>query len=405
MSRGPRRVRGRGRAAPQDDGRAAARLKQPRGSPHPWVWKSMVAVPPDAPPGAVVVVEDPEGTPIGRAFWNPRARIALRLLTTDPQEEIDAAFFRRRLERCAELRRPLRLEETTDSWRLCHSEADGLSGLVVDVLGAVVLAEVFALGMANKEDDLRAALAGMFPDKRVVLRSDKRSGGIEGFELFAREDDPAGTRVREGPVRYEVDLRTGHKTGFFLDQRENRAFLAGFTPGKRVLDGCCYTGGFALNAALAGAAQVTGVDLDEKAIAVAQRNAKLNQTRVKLLQADAFHYLRQIAEQPEPPEVIVLDPPKLAADREEVGSALRSYVDLNRLALQAIADEGLLLTCSCSGSVSEEAFLDALRSAAAQAKKQVIVLRVSGAAADHPVALHVPESRYLKAVFARVRQI
>ena len=384
-----------------------ARLKQPRSSPHPWVWKSMVAAAPEAPPGAVVVVEDPAGTPIGRAFWNPRARIALRLLTTDPAEEIDAAFFRRRLERCAELRRPLRLEETTDSWRLCHAEADGLSGLVVDVLGAVVLGEVFALGMARKEEALRAALGEMFPDKRVVLRSDKRAGGIEGFELFARDDDPPGTRVREGPVRFEVDLRTGHKTGFFLDQRENRAALAGLAPGKRVLDACCYTGGFALHAALAGAAQVTGVDLDEKAIAVAQRNAKLNQARVRFLQADAFHYLRQLAQpdQGEPPEVIVLDPPKLAADRDELGAALRAYVDLNRLALQAIADEGALLTCSCSGSVSEEAFLDALRSAAAQARRQVIAFRIAGAAADHPVALHVPESRYLKAVFARVRQI
>ena len=383
------------------------RLKHRPGSPHPWLWRSTVAEGPgDVPAGAVVRVLDPEGQPVGQALWHPRATIALRMLTGDPQEPIDAAFFRRRLEQAQALRQALGIQATSDAWRLCHSEADGISGLIVDVLGEVVLCEVFALGIARLQGAVREALQAMFPGRAVVLRSDSRSGGIEGFELPARPDDPPATRVREGPVRFEVDLRTGHKTGFFLDQRENRALLAGLSAGKAVLDACCYTGAFSLHAALAGAAQVTGVDLDEKAIAVAQRNAKLNQTRVKFLQADAFHYLRQLGQgEGAPPEVLVLDPPKLARDRREVGEALRSYVDLNRLALQAIADGGTLVTCSCSGSVSEEQFLDALRSAAAQARRGLQLFRIAGAAADHPVALHVPETRYLKAVFARVHQI
>ena len=405
--------RGRPRRQIVDTGGAdapVARLKQELRSPHPWVWRSRVAEPPDAPAGAVVRVLDPQGLPVGQAFWHPHATIALRLITSDPEEAIDAAFFRRKLERAAALRSRLGLEAVTDSWRLCHSESDGLSGLVVDVLGDVVMAEVFAIGIARQAPAVREALQGMFPGRAVVLRSDRRAGGIEGFELQARPDDPPSTRVREGPVRFEVDLRAGHKTGFFLDQRENRAFLAAHSAGRSVLDAHCYTGGFALHAALAGAAQVTGIDLDEKAIAVAQKNAKLNQTRARFLQADAFHYLRQAVQQATEqgaarPEVLVLDPPKLAKDRNEVPEALRAYVDLNRLGLQAIAEDGLLLTCSCSGSVSEEQFLDALRSAAAQARRELTVLRVAGAPPDHPVALHVPETRYLKAVFARVRQI
>lgn len=383
------------------------RLKHRPGSPHPWLWRSTIAQAPDVVAGGVVQVVDPDGQPVGQGLWHPQATIAVRLLTSDPSEAIDAAFFRRRLEQAALLRRALGIEAVSDAWRLCHSEADGLSGLIVDVLGEVVLCEVFALGIARLQGAVREALAEMFPGRAIVMRSDSRSGGIEGFELPPRADDPASTRVREGPARFEVDLRTGHKTGFFLDQRENRALVAQLAAGKSVLDACCYTGGFALQAALGGAAQVTGVDLDEKAIAVAQRNAKLNQTRVKFLQADAFHYLRQLgqAEGGPRPELLVLDPPKLARDRRELGEAIRSYVDLNRLALQAVGEGGTLVTCSCSGSLSEEQFLDALRSAAAQARRQVQVFRVSGAAADHPVALHVPETRYLKAVFTRVRQM
>ncbi len=400
--------RGRARA-----GAAEVRLKAAPTSPHPWVWRTRLeagSVPRGHEAGAVVRVLGPDGKALGRGMLHPHVTIALRLLTRDADEQIDAAFFERRLRRALALRREvLRVEETSDAYRLVHSEADGLSGLVVDVLGEVVRVDLFARGMARLEREVRQALGALFPGKPIVVRADKRAADIEGFRVAPRRDDPDETEVTEQGVRFHVDLREGHKTGFFADQRENRLLLAQLARGRVVLDAHTYTGGFALYAAVRGeAARVTGVDLDEKAIAVAKRNAKLNQVQrqVRFVQADAFHYLRDLQRQGgERPEVLVLDPPKLAKDRKEKEGALRAYADLNRLGLETVADDGVLLTCSCSGVVDEQDLLDVLRGAAARTGKEVTVLRVSGAAADHPVALHVPETRYLKAIFARVRAL
>jgi 23S rRNA (cytosine1962-C5)-methyltransferase len=361
------------------------------------------------PAGSVVRVLDKTGDYLGTGLYHPDVTIALRLLSRDPEETIDQAFFVRRFERALWLRRDvLRLEEVTNAFRLVHGEADGLSGLVVDVLGDVVRAETYALGMARQQVAVRAALETMFPDKRVVIRAESRTAGIEGYSLAPAADDPASCEVREHGVRFHVDLRQGHKTGFFCDQRENRDYLARLVRGKRVLDAHTYTGAFALHAACRGeAAEVTGVDLDEKALEVAKRNAKLNQVRVKFLQSDAFNYLRQLKDKPRglAPEVMILDPPKLAHDRNEREDGLRAYGDLNRLGLEAMADEGLLVTCSCSGVITEQDLLEAVKRGAARSNREVTVFRLAGAAGDHPFGLHAPEGRYLKAVFARVRKL
>ncbi len=204
-------------------------------------------------------------------------------------------------------------------------------------------------------------------------------------------------------MRFRVAPGSKHKTGFFLDQRDNRKILAGFCPGKRVLDLCCNTGGFAVYAkALGQAEEVVGVDLDEQVIALAKQNANLNQARIRFVQADLFAWLREVTPTGQRFDVVVLDPAKQTRDREEVGFALKRYFDMNRLALQAVAPGGILLTCSCTGLISEEDFLECLRRAAWQADRTVQVLRVAGAAADHPFLIHVPESRYLKAIFCRV---
>jgi 23S rRNA (cytosine1962-C5)-methyltransferase len=386
-------------------------MKGTRGSPHPWIWRSKVDLRrvPRVAPGAVVRVEDGDGVLIGRGTWHPHATIALRIITTDPDEEIDEAFFVRRLGRALSLRRDaLRIEQVSDAYRLCHAEADGLSGLIVDVLGDVVVVEVFSLGMSLLQDEVRAALAQLLPGKKIVVQPNKRAADIEGFRIWPRKEDPAETEVRENGVRYKVDLREGHKTGFFCDQRENRAFLASLCKGRTVYDLHTYSGGFALNAAVNGEAkEVIGVDLDEKAVAVALKNAKLNQVQklTRFSQADAFAFLRDLQRTNTRPEVLVLDPPKLARDKGEVGEAIRIYSDLNRLALETIADDGIFLTCSCSGAISEEDLLDVMRRGAAKARREVTILRFAGAAPDHPVALHIPESRYLKAIFARVRNL
>ena len=388
------------------------RLKVARRTPHPWIWRRLVegaSVPRGLAAGAEVRVVDGEGAPVGRGVWHPRASIAVRILSRDPDEALDAAYVGRRLGRALALRRDvLAVERDTDAWRLCHGEADGVSGLVVDVLGPVVAVEVFGAGVARRVEAVREALAALLPDRRVVARPDAHAAELEGFDVPPRRDDPAEVEVTERGLRYVVDLRHGHKTGFFCDQRENRALLAGLCRGKVVLDCHTYTGGFALNAARGEAAEVTGVDLDERAVAAAQRNQKRNQVPGKALrfvQADAFAYLRELARQGKRPDVLVLDPPKLGRGQAEREDALRAYGDLNRLGLEALGDEGLLLTCSCSGAVSEDDLLDALGRAAAKTRREVTVLRTTGAAPDHPWALHAPEGRYLKAIFARVARL
>jgi 23S rRNA (cytosine1962-C5)-methyltransferase len=357
-------------------------------------------------PGQVVRVVDKDGAPLGRAFWNPRATIALRMLTSDWDEKIDVAFFEKRIGEALRIRKDLlRLDEVTDGYRIVHAESDGLSGLIVDRMGDVVALEVFALGFARHVGLVREAIQRLIPGVSVVARADARSGGIEGFHLAARPDDPKATEVKEHGLRYRVDLETGHKTGFFFDQRDNRAFWGKLVRGLSVLDCHSYTGGFALNAAAGGAREVTGVDLDEAAIAVAKKNANLNQlqSKVRFVHSDAFPYLRDVKRQEKKPEAISLDPPKLARDKTEVVDALRIYTDLNAVALETIAPNGLFLSCSCSGAVTEEEFLLAIRTAAARTKRDLTILRVSGAAPDHPFSLAAPETRYLKAVFARVR--
>src|SRR5437660_3445974 len=204
-------------------------------------------------------------------------------------------------------------------------------------------------------------------------------------------------------MRFRVAPGSKHKTGFFLDQRDNRRQLASFCQGKHVLDLCSNTGGFAVYAkTLGGADDVVGVDLDEEVIALAKQNANLNQARVRFLQADLFPWLRDIRPSGQQFDVVVLDPAKQTRDREEVGYALKRYFDMNRLALQAVAPGGIFLTCSCTGLIGEANFLETLRRAAYQAGRVLQVLRVGGAGGDHPFLAHVPEGRYLKAVFCRV---
>jgi 23S rRNA (cytosine1962-C5)-methyltransferase len=401
------RPRREGRERPYAPGQEpVVRLKSSPRNPHPWHWKGRVTGPRNCPGGVVVRIEGPDGQPLGRGLYHPHVTLALRVLTRDPNEEIDAAFFERRFRQARALREDsLRIPEVSNSYRLIHAESDGISGMMVDVFGEVIRVDAFSAGIARLEAPIRAGLEAVFPGKSVVFRGDARSEDLEGFRVDPRQEDPDSCKVEEHGVRFHVDLRAGHKTGFFLDQRDNRRDLAQIAKGRRVLDVCTYTGGFALHAAAGGAASVTGVDLDEKAIATAKRNAKLNQVKTRFVQADGFHYLRQLAEQGERPEVLILDPPKFARDRNEKDEGMRRYRDLNRLGLEAMADEGLLLTCSCSGVVREEDLLDALRNAAARANKELTVFRFSGAAPDHPVALHAPETRYLKAIWARVRKL
>jgi 23S rRNA (cytosine1962-C5)-methyltransferase len=380
------------------------RLKIARRSSHPWIFQKMVEKPGTRLPGGCVVdVIDRDGQWAGRGLYNGHSRIAVRVLTADPAEAIDDAFFARRISRAVALRRDwLGLDAVSDAYRLVHSEGDALSGLVVDRFGSTLVLEFFAAGMYRFREVIQGALAQHYPDGRFYWFAEEHVQKQESFDCRPPEPPPP-TVITENGVRFRVAPGSKHKTGFFLDQRDNRRLLASFCRGKRVLDLCCNTGGFAVYAkALGGADEVVGVDLDEEVIALAKQNANLNQARVRFLQADLFPWLRDIRPSGQQFDVVVLDPAKQTRDREEVGFALKRYFDMNRLALGAVAPGGLFLTCSCTGLVGEDDFLESLRRAAWQAGRSVQVLRVGGAGADHPYLLTAPEGRYLTAVFCRV---
>jgi 23S rRNA (cytosine1962-C5)-methyltransferase len=390
---------------PENETLPVIQLKTERRSTHPWIFQKMVEKPAVKPkPGSVVEIVDREGNFAGRGFYNGHSRISLRVLTADPAEHIDEAFFARRIAEAVSLRRDvLKLDAVTDAYRLIHSEGDGLSGLVVDRFAGTLVVEYFSAGMFRQRELIRRCLLAHFPDASVYPFAEEHVQKQESFD-FNAPPAPQPAVIREHGVAFHAAPGTKHKTGFFADQRDNRKLLSGFCDGKRVLDLCCNSGGFAIYAKTIGnASEAVGVDLDEEILGVAERNAKLNKARVRFVQADIFAWLRDVAvNNRDRYDVVVLDPAKMTRDREQVIPALKKYLDMNKLALAAVKPGGIFLTCSCTGLVSEEQFLDMLRRAAFYANRTVQVLKVSGAGPDHPFLANVPESRYLKAVFCRV---
>jgi len=350
-------------------------------------------------PGALVDVLDRDGSFVGRGFYNPRSNITVRLLTTDASQGSAEEFIRARLRDAVALRHDLlKLPSVSDAYRVCHSEGDGLSGLVVDRYGPVLSIEIFSRGFLKLLDRVKAWLLELYPGSTFCVRADDTAARLEGFNPPPPET-PEGVIIREHGIGFRVDFERGHKTGFFCDQRDNRAAAGRMAAGRNVLDLCTYSGGFALSAAKGGARRVVGVDMDEKALEVARQNARLNKVKVDFLHADLFNYLRQSKEKF---GLIVLDPPKLARDEEDLPKARRTYHDMNAMAMKAAEPGGLLMSCSCSGRVSEEEFLQIVRGAAQTAGRTLQMFWVGGAGPDHPVSSLYPEGRYLKAVFARV---
>ncbi|MEO7251869.1 MAG: class I SAM-dependent rRNA methyltransferase [Arenimonas sp.] len=379
-------------------------LKIERRSNHPWIFQKMVEKPVAKPkPGSIVDIVDNTGHWVGRGFYNGHSRIALRVLTEDHDEVLDEAWFVRKVREAVYLRREvLHLEQSTDAWRVVHSEGDGISGLVVDRYGDLVVVEFFSAGAFRHREWIYAALRDAFPGCRFYSFAEEHVQKQESFD-FRSPEPPAPSVITENGLKFRASPGSGHKTGFFADQRDNREYLSHFTQGKRVLDICCNSGGFAIYAkARGGADEVIAIDLDEEILEVASKNAYLNNAKIKFVQADLFPYLRDAASAGEQFDVVILDPSKLTRDREQVIAALKKYNDMNKLAMTVVKPGGILLSCSCTGLVSEEEFLDMIRRAAFYAGRTVQILKVSGAGGDHPFMAHVKESRYLKAVFCRV---
>ncbi|WP_407353456.1 class I SAM-dependent rRNA methyltransferase [Luteimonas sp. R10] len=379
------------------------RLKNAWRSSHPWIFQRLVEKPAQRPkPGSIVDVVGVDGEWIGRGFYNGHSRIAVRILERNPDIAVDAGWFADKIAAAVRLRREvLRLDEVSDAWRVVHSEGDGLSGLVVDRYGDLLVVEYFSAGMFRHREWIHAALREQFPGCRFHGFADEHVQKQESFD-FRGTEPAAPAIISEHGVKFRADPAGAHKTGFFADQRDNRQWFAQQVAGRRVLDLCCNTGGFAVYAAVRGASEVVGVDIDQDVLDIAHGNAKLNDVRVRWVQADIFPWLRDAAVAGERFDAVVLDPAKMTRDREQVIPALKKYLDMNKLALGVVRPGGLFATFSCTGLVSEEQFLDMLRRAAFYAGRTVQVLKVSGAGADHPFLADVQESRYLKAAFCRV---
>jgi 23S rRNA (cytosine1962-C5)-methyltransferase len=379
------------------------RLKSDRNPGHPWVWSAQIYKPEARlPPGSVVEVQDAKGRFVGRGFWNGHARIALRLLSNDETETIDADWIARRIDHAVTLRRELlQIDHVSDAWRVVHSEGDGLSGLIVDRYADILVIEYFAAGMWRFREAIHAALLTHFPGARLYWFAESHVQKQESFDCRSG-DVPEAVEVHEHKLRFHAAPGSGHKTGFFADQRDNRRRFAELARGKRVLDLCCNAGGFAVHAMAAGALSATGVDLDAGILEVARANAAANNVTVNFEQADIFDWVRAAVARGEQYDAVILDPAKLTRDRSKVFDALKKYFAMNRMAMDAIAPGGILLTCSCTGLVSEADFLEMLRRVALNAGREIQVLEVRGAGADHPFRTDVPEGRYLKAVICKV---
>lgn len=352
------------------------------------------------PAGSVVKVKDRDGRLIGQGFYNPRAAMALHMLTWRRDQDVDLDFLTGRLTEAVRLRRQvLRLDEITDAYRLVHGDGDGLPGLVVDRFGPILVVELRTLGMQRFIDGLGRVLKRLVPSKGMLLTVSAKARMREGLEPVPPGPADLEVEVREGKARFRVRPGQGHKTGYFCDQREHRLEVGKRAGGRRVLDVCAYTGGFSVHAALGGARSVTALDLDEELAPVLQANARLNQAKVAFQKADAFEFLREAVQAGKSWDLVVLDPPAFALSREGRGPGLAKYRDLNRLAFQVLAPGGLLLTCSCSGPVEMPAFVKVVQEGAAAFSGLVRILEAGGAGPDHPVHLHCPETRYLKTLW------
>ena len=389
-------------------------LKRGREKPvlnrHPWIFSGAIKrIEGEAADGDVVGVADYRGFFLARGYLNRRSQIAVRLLTWDEGEVIGRDFWGRRLERAWASRQALADDYSTDAYRLVHAESDLLPGLIVDRYGDYLVVQFLTLGIERWKAELVSLLADLLEPRGIYERSDvdvrKKEGLTKVSGLLYGEEPPDPVEVTENGHRFLVDIKTGHKTGFYLDQRENRQKLTRYCPGQEVLNCFAYTGAFAVYAAAAGAGCITNVESSADALELARRNMALNgftDRDDEYVEGDVFQVLRRYRDQGRTFDLIILDPPKFAYSRNQVESACRGYKDINLLAMQIIAPGGILFTFSCSGLVSPDLFQKVLFGASVDARRDVQVIEKLSQASDHPILLTFPESEYLKGVVCRV---
>ena len=370
-------------------------------SGHPWLYASEIERVEGESAAGVAEVYSAKGTFLARALYNPASQIALRILTTH-DEPIDADFFARRVRTAWEYRQRFC---DVNSCRAIYAEADFLPGLVVDKFGGVLVVQVLSLGMELWKHELTDILVEVIRPEGIYERNDvpvRRLEGMQETTGLLYGDVPDRVPMVENGIVYAVDVKHGQKTGFFLDQKENRAAIAPLCPGARVIDMFCHNGSFALNAAKYGAREVTGVDISEEALAVARDNARANGLDANFEAHNCFDLLRALSDQGEKYDLVILDPPAFTKTRQMTERALRGYKEINLRGMKLVPDGGFLVSCSCSQHVDDAAFTAMLNEAARDAKKKLRMVEFRTQAKDHPILPASPETKYLKCAILQV---
>jgi 23S rRNA (cytosine1962-C5)-methyltransferase len=388
-------------------------LKPKRAQPffarHPWVYAGAIdRVEGDPPDGAELDLLSTTGNWVARGLFNSQSKIRVRLYSWDAGRPLDRDFFRERVARAIALRDALGLREPGRGCRLVFSEADGLSGCTIDEYAGWLTVQFTALGLAQRRDLIADVLNELVKPRGIYLRTEKGVGALEGLELhdglLSGELPPADLAIEENGLTFLVNIAEGQKTGFYHDQRDNRQAAARLASGRTVLDAFCYTGGFGLHAARAGATSVECVDVSEPALALGRRNVERNElTNVTFTRADVFRHLEALAKEGRRYGMLVLDPPKFARNRAAIPEALRGYRQLLKQSVRLVELEGFVVFCCCSGLIGADMLIELISQVAGEEKRDVQILERRGAAPDHPVAASCLETAYLKCFILRVR--
>lgn len=383
---------------------------------HPWLFSgALQRIPAELEDGSIVDIADSTGRRLARGYLNRASQIQVRILSWQPDEPIDDAFWARRLTAAVERRAALLARSDTDACRLVYAENDYLPGLIVDRYGEVLVLQAGALGIDRCKHALADHLLRITGCRTVLERSDIAARRLEGLEpahgLLAGAPPPIEITLHEHGLRFVVDLASGQKTGFYMDQRDNRRRVAAYCHGARVLNGFSYTGAFAVHALAAGAAHVVNIDESVAALELGEENLRRNgldpDRAAESIAGDIFRILRDWRDAGPPGglfDVVILDPPKFAQSRQNVERALRGYKDINLLGMQLLKPGGILATFSCSGLVSADLFQKVVFGAAVDAGRDLQILGWMHQAEDHPVALTFPEGAYLKGLLCRAAQ-
>ena len=394
----------------------AIQLKPGREKPvqnhHPWIFSGAVAKVQGSPqPGDLVDIMAKDGAWLALAYFNPHSQIRARILSWNPKYQIDEDWWRRRLKEAIDTRVSIEVSQFTDAYRLVYAEADRLPGLVVDRYGDYLVLQALTAGIDRRKKMLSDILTQELHPKAIVERSDvdvrKKEGLLQQRGLLSGSNPPGDLMITENGQTYDVDLLHGHKTGLYLDQRDNRALLGQprFVNERSVLNVFSYSGGFALPAIAGGAQAVTNIDSSAEVLKLARRNVERNfgeRQQDDYINGDAFQILREYRDADRKFDAVILDPPKFAFSKGDVQGAARGYKDLNWLAFRILRRGGILATFSCSGLVSADLFQKIVFSAAIDASRDAQILYQLTQAPDHPVLLTFPESAYLKGLLLRV---